>query len=394
MTAPRHKLHAAQKPAVPLSDLQWQSATRAYRIPHRNDWLVLAFFSALPLATGLDIAYELGWSSQAGRLAVVVALVIAGLWGATYYALKIAVLVRVSAVGLSVHQGPWHGEIAWRELARLSERARPTGPAAERWIVAEAVDARRLTIPATSLADYEGFVHDINATFTDWRTHAAEPLLDSKAWGIPLLATERPRPVAWLLASGLSVGMVGVVLLTITRGWSWPGALPIAVGMTLVYFAARRRLVARTVQLNDEGVQVRTRLGASTLAWTAITGVGQHRGRISAAARLTDRLLGSASRHLLSLDRWTDGVPWPRPLPAELVIKGAGKRLRVRLDRIEAPEELQAHLEARLRLVAQMRAAAPPVRRITQRLASVPRSTALLDGAHALQAPTDAAPPT
>src|SRR5690349_6404878 len=120
MTDPRLQLHPGQPPEAPASEAHWLTPTRVYRGARRNDWLVLAFFAALPLLTGLDIGYELGWSTQSGRVALLLGLVLAVLWAVIYYALKIAVAVRVSAAEISVHLGPWHRAMAWRDVARLT----------------------------------------------------------------------------------------------------------------------------------------------------------------------------------------------------------------------------------------------------------------------------------
>ncbi len=388
MTASRQPRRTSQSPTTPPGDMQWQGHARSYGSSQRNEWLILAFFAALPLATAADIWHQLGWATQSGRLAMLVGLVIALLWAACYFSLKIAVHVRVSATGLSAHQGPWHGEIAWRDMVRLSERTQVADLSRARWIVAEAADGRRLLIPASRVAHYERFVSDANATFTDWRMHAGGSARDGVQLEMPFLASESSPPIGWLLAGGLGAGSVGLTVLAIAHGWSWSGAALLAAGAVVTYTTVRRRMETRSVLLDDRGVAVRSRLGASALAWSAVTGVEQRRGR----ARLTGAasgLLSGALYHLLAIGRWTDGAPWLRPTPLELVIKGAGRRLRLRLDRIETPDELLAHLEARLRLAAQVRAAAPPVRRVTQRLATVPRPTAPLDPAPTLSAPPD-----
>jgi hypothetical protein len=392
MTDSRRQLHPAQQaPAASSGEAQWQNPTRVYRAAHRNDWLILAFFATLPLLTGLDIGHELGWSTRAGRLAMLLGLIIAVLWAGVYYALKIAVTVRVSAAELSVHQGPWQGAMPWREVARLSERARPGNLPGEHWIVAEATDRRRLTIPASSVSDYERFLRDVNATYADWRAHTAQTLSAGVRLDLPLVAAERPRSIAWQVASGLGIGALGLMVLALSRGWSWIGAALLAGGAAITYVAGRHHLATRTLRLDERGVEIRSRLGATALAWTAVTGVEQVRRRSTIIARSADTARDSALRLLLSTDRWTGGAPWPRPVPVELMIKGAGKRLRLRLDQVEAPEELVAHLEAWMRLAAEARAA-PPVRRITQRLATVQRPTVPLDGSRAAQAPGDAGP--
>jgi hypothetical protein len=391
MSDPTRRPRATQSVAAD-GDLQWRSATRVYRSSHRNDWLILLFFAALPLATSADIAYELGWSSQSGRLAMLAGAVIATTWATAYYAMKIAVHVSVSASGLAVHQGPWHGEITWREMARLSERARGAG-AADRLIVAEAMDGRRLTIPSSSLGQYERFVSDINATFTDWRTHAEQPLRDDTRLDLPLAAAERPHHVVWLLALGLGIGVVSATLLAISHGGSWLGAALAVAGVALATFAVRRRLATRTMFVDDQNISVRSRLTTSTLAWSGVTGVEQHRDQVNDIAGRVGHLIGRALHRALSLDRWTGGDPWPHPAAIELVIRGAGRRLRVRLDRIEAPEELQAHLLMRLRRAAEIKATTPPVRRVTQRLATMPRPSAPADGQGSFLSPTDAGSP-
>jgi hypothetical protein len=392
MTNPRLQLHPSQPPNAPSSEAHWLTPTRVYRGAHRNDWLILAFFAALPLLTGLDIGHELGWSTQSGRLALLLGLVVAALWASIYSALKIAATVRVSAAEISVYQGPWHRSLTWHDTVRLTERARAGSLRDERWVVAEAADRRRLTIPASSLADYERFVHDVHATFADWRAHMAHTLRDEVRLDLPLVAVERPQPIAWPIASGLGLGILGVLMLALARGLAWAGVVLLAGGAAVMYRAARRRLSARSLQLDDRGVEIRTRLGTSALTWTAITGVEQVRRGSTIFARAADTALDSALRLLLSTDRWTGGVPWPRHVPVELVIKGAGRRLRLRLDRVEAPDELLAHLEAWLRLAARAKAAASPVRRITQRLAAVPKPTAPLDVSPPTQAPGEAGP--
>jgi hypothetical protein len=381
----------AQHPLAADGDLQWRSA-RVYRSSHRTDWLILLFFAALLLATSADIAYELGWSTEPGRIALLVGSVAAALWATAYYALKIAVHVRVSASGLAVYQGPWHGEITWREMARLSERARGSG-AGDRLIVAEATDGRRLTIPSASVDRYERFVSDINATFTDWRTHAEQPLREGAQLDIPFAATERPHQVAWLLALGLGMGLIGATLLAISHTWSWPGAALVTAGVALAAYTVRRRLATNTVLVSDRSISLRSRLATSTMAWSAVTGVEQHHSRARDITGQASQLADRALRLALSLDRWTGGTPWPHPAATKLVIRGAGRRLRVRLDRLETPGELQAYVQMHLRRAAEVKAASPPVRRVTQRLATMPRPSAPPDDTGAVVSPTDAGSP-
>ncbi|HEV2237481.1 MAG TPA: hypothetical protein VGR57_12535 [Ktedonobacterales bacterium] len=385
----------ASAPSVDAAgDQHWQTPTRTYRSPHGRDWLILAFFAALPIATGLDVAHELGWATQAGRLALLIAVTIGVAWAVTYFAFRIAIAVRVSETGLAVRRGPWHGAITWRDMRRLSERARAAGFAGERWIVAEAEDGRRLTIAAASLTDYEGFVADINAAFADWRAHAAELTQAAVQLDVPFLAVERAQPSAWLLLSGVGIAAFGATFYVIARAWSWPGALLAAFGLALFCLALRRGIGSRTLLLDTRGVALRGRFGASNLAWSSITGVERQRGA-SVPARATGRALALAQFHLLALGKWTDGKEWAPPEPIALVIKGAGRRIRLRLDRVAEPADLLAHLELHLRLAAQARAAAPPVRRVTQRLATMPRPAASqADGAAAPPAHPDLGRPT
>jgi hypothetical protein len=211
---------------------------------------------------------------------------------------------------------------------------------------------------------------------------------------VPYLATERPQPSAWLLLGGLGIGTVGAGLLAVTRAGSWPGALLVAAGLLLLVVALRRRLAAHTLLLNQRGVELNGRFGATALAWSAVTGVERQRGS-SVPARAAGRVLALALHHLLAVGKWTDGKEWQPPAPLALVIRGAGRRIRLRLDRVAEPAELLAHLELHLRVAAQARAAALPVRRVTQRLATMPRATApLAEGESALPAPPDAGQPT
>ncbi len=213
MSNPSHFSAGRDSGPSSASVLLWHDGKRTYRVKHRNDWLILLFFAALPVATGLNVWYEVGWSSSTGRALFLGFLFLSALWAAAFYAVKIAIRMVISPSGLTVAHGPWQGHMAWWEISRLLERTRPGSGRRYRWLVAEAGDGRRLQIRDDAVADYERFLADVHAMYRDWREQTTQIGMQVQVQrGVPYTTKEQPKSLVWLGSAAIVLALPGLYL--------------------------------------------------------------------------------------------------------------------------------------------------------------------------------------
>lgn len=349
---------------------------RVYRGHHGADWLVLALFTAMPVATGASIWLQLGGQSATGRATFWGLALFALALGWAIYATRIAVRVLVSSDGLAVRHGPARWYLPWVEVHRLLERSQLVDGQRYRWVVVEARDGRRLQVREDRVADYPRFRADVNAAYHQWRDRSAG--IDAR-WarrGEELLIDQEKRGRArWLRSFAPAALAVGIYLWALIPAARLVSAAFLAGGMLAFGAVAGAWLARQTVAVDGEGIETRRRLRSTRLEWHALARVERRRRPLGPAAVALARAIRTAGNLLGRPNPWTGGSPWSPRMPEDLIVRGAGRQIRIRLDRLEHAEELVAQVEVYARAMQRPLSDAirPPVRgRPTQRLAPLP----------------------
>jgi hypothetical protein len=340
----------------------WLGGTspRVYRSSHLGDWLVLALFAVMPLATGLDIWLQLGWSNVTGRAAFGGLFLVAVGLAWAIYAYRIAIRVLVSLDGLAIHHGPRRWYLPWEEVNRLLERSQARDDQRYRWVVLEARDGRRLQVREDRVDDYARFRADVYAAYQAWREQSDDPDVRWTTWGGGLLVErEVSSPARWLGYLAVAGLAPGLYLRLLIPGAALPGVLLLACGALAACAGAGAWLRRQTVAVDAHGIEAHHRLGSIRLEWDTISRTERKRHPLGPAAVALAAALRTASILLRRPNPWTGGSPWLPRVPEELILRGAGRQIHVRLDRLEHPDAVLAQVEFYLR-AAQQRAAQAP----------------------------------
>ncbi len=373
MSNPSHFSAGRDSGPSSASVLLWHDGKRTYRVKHRNDWLILLFFAALPVATGLNVWYEVGWSSSTGRALFLGFLFLSALWAAAFYAVKIAIRMVISPSGLTVAHGPWQGHMAWWEISRLLERTRPGSGRRYRWLVAEAGDGRRLQIRDDAVADYERFLADVHAMYRDWREQTTQIGMQVQVQrGVPYTTKEQPKSLVWLGSAAIVLALPGLYLWQAVPHAALVGLALTLSGLGLAGVGLGRWLRTRSIVLDARNIALRGITGRTSMEWVAVSRVE----RIQHPLRLVLRV-GSAAVRMCRMvvnarNPWTGDFGWPRRPPEDLVLRGAGRRLRIRLSLVPQPEILLAYVELHVGAARLRAATGRPTRRLTERLPAPP----------------------
>lgn len=368
---------------APDSDFLWSHQPKVFRPRRLGDWFVLVLFALIPLATGADVWYELGWRSQVGRAIGVAFAFIAVAWAWLFYTLKLAVRVTVSREGLGVLQGPRRRYMLWSDVSRLLERAHVSALPGGRCLIAQAHDGRRLQVAEAAVAEYARFRAAVYAAYRDWRDHAAALDGDVGSPRDPYLAHELPGASRWLREAAVALALPALYLGVFTPAARVAGVALAVCSAAALALSMRAWMHQRTYLVDAHGIEVRTRPGSMRLTWDTITRNERQRRQPRLTARAADFLVHTLRTMAGRPDPWTGGSRWPLSAPDVLLLGGAGRRVQIRLDRLPQPEALAARIERHLGATQQRRRAAPITRptapraaRPTQPIAPPPATSA------------------
>jgi hypothetical protein len=367
-----------QSPASPAKGGAWlgESRARVYRGRHGGDWLVLALFAVMPLATGISIWLQLGWHSATGRAAFWGLALFATALAWAIYASRIAVRILVSHDGLAIRHGPRRWSLAWSEVSRLLERSQLLEDQRYRWVVAETRDGRRLQVREDRVADYPRFRADVYAAYQEWREQSGSfgARLASRSSGL-LIERELPGGSRWLAYVAVAALAMGIYLWTMIPAARLVGAALVAGGVLTAGARASAWLRRQTVAVDGDGIEVHHRLQSRRLEWDAVSRVERRRHPLGQGVVALAGAVRRASDLLGRSNPWTGGSPWAPRVPEGLILRGAGRQIRIRLDQLEHPDVLVAQVDRftrvrRRRTTAAMPPSAPG--RPTKRLAPLP----------------------
>ena len=367
-----------QSPASAANGGAWlgESRARVYRARHGGDWLVLALFAVMPFATGISIWLQLGWQSATGRAAFWGLALVAVALAWAIYASRIAVRILVSHDGLAIRHGPRRWHLAWSEVNRLLERSQLLEDQRYRWVVAEAHDGRRLQVREDRVADYPRFRADVYAAYQEWREQSGSlgARWASRSSGL-LIERELPGGSRWLGSFAVAALAVGVYLWTLIPAVRLVGAALLAGGALTAGARAGVWLRQQTVAVDGEGIEAHRRLRSRRLEWNVVSRVERRRHPLGPWVVALARAVRRAGELLGRPNPWTGGSPWAPRVPEELILRGTGRQLRIRLDRLEHPDDLVAQVDRYTRALRRRATAAMPPSapgRPTKRLAPLP----------------------
>ena len=321
------------------------------------------------LGNGAYIWHQTGAGSHVGRAAFFGLLLLCLLWAALVYTFKLSVCVRVGSHGLSVVRGPWRTELPWREVARLTERTQLLQGQRYRWLVALARDGRKMQIRDDMVDDYARFRVEVYERYRLWRDHGG-------TWGTtgggPYTVKETlAGQTFWAAASAVTLALPAIYFLVLLPETDPVGWLLLALAAVCALASGRGLLRRTTYTVDAKAIEARQRLGALKLAWRDVAKVERTRiafgGAILAGIRM--------GRFVLKLATRTDGrvksFEWAPRVPEYLTLRGVGHQVRVRLHRLERPDELLAWVEFYDRVGRRLAESGPqrktggPTRRLT-----------------------------
>jgi hypothetical protein len=357
----------AAAPTRRLPDLVLGERESIHRPSRAGDWALLGVVVAVLLGNGAYVWHQLGpEKDHEGRAIFFGLALLCVLWAAVVYTFKLAVSVRVGPHGLSVVRGPWRTELAWREVGRLTERAQTQNGQGYRWVVALARDGRRMQVREDMVGDYQRFRLEIYERYRMWRDHGG-------TWGAtnggPFTARETvsTQVTWWAIAAGtLALPAIYVTLLLPELGLIGPAGLALAVVCVLL---SVRALVRRQGYIVDAKAIQAKQLGRTVrLTWRDVARIDRARLPLNAALKAVIMVGRIVLRLAARTDARVQTFDWYPRLPEYLILRGAGRQVRVRLHRVAKPDELLAWIEfyervgRRVAASEQARRTAPPTR--------------------------------
>lgn len=334
---------AAPRATVRLRDLAQDDRERAFYGPRTGDWLLLGLMVVILLGNGAYIWHQTGADSPVGRAAFFGLLLLCVLWAALVYTFKLSVCVRVGSHGLSVVRGPWRTELPWREVARLTERRQILDGQPYRWLVALARDGRTMRIRDDMVNDYLRFRAEVFERYRLWRDHGG-------TWGTtgggPFTARETlAGQTFWAAVGAGTLVLPGVYFLVLIPQTDPLGWILLLLAVICAVLSARGVLRRRAYTVDAKAIEARRATGKLRLAWRDVTKVERTRHAFGGVIALGIAL----GRIVLKLVARTDGrvesFDWSPRVPEYLILRGAGHQVRVRLHRLERPDELLAWVE-------------------------------------------------
>lgn len=364
MTYPRSREGAAPM-TMPLEDVALSEKVSVFHAPRAGDLALLGVLAAVLLGNGAWLWRQMGVNSEAGRAVFFGMLLLCVYWAAIVYIFKLSLAVCVSPRGVSVVRGPWSVEIRWSELTRLMERMQPLDGRRYRWVVAIARDGRRISVREDAIGDYARFRREAYERYRAWRDHGG-------TWGAtgsgPFTAAEMVRDdVRWWAFAAVMLALPGVYFATLLPATNPLGYALLVVALLCVVALVQAFLQRQTYTIDQRAVESRSMLKRTRLTWGEVTKVERTRhpvGGIILSGVAVGRLaLRMASRG----DTGIRTFAWSPRVPEYLTLRGGGRHARIRLHRLNQPDELLAWVE----FYDQVRGSASGQR---QRPQSAPRS--------------------
>jgi hypothetical protein len=328
---------------MPLPNLVLTEREQAFYGPRLGDWVLLGLLIVILLGNGLYIWHQMDFSSHAGRVIFFGMLLASVLWGALVYMFKLSVCVRVGPHGMSVVRGPWRTELAWRDVSRLLERVQRLNGQRYRWLIVFARDGRRLQVREDMVSDYLRFKLTVNERYRLWSDHGG-------TWGTtgggPYKAVEDvSSQVFWWAVLGGCLTLPGLYFAFLLPEIQTAGIALIAAGGLSAVMSIRDLLRRRTYTVDARALEVRRAGRTLRLAWRDVARVDRSRHPFGGLVRVGIGL----GRVLLNLVARTDArvesFDWSPRVPEYLTLRGAGRLIRIRLHRLERPDEMLAWVE-------------------------------------------------
>ncbi len=330
-------------------------APRSYRVIDWGGWIVLIGLAAVFLGTGISVRAALHpHHPLLGDLAVLVAGLVALVWSALYYSLRVSVHAVISSEGLTIAHGPWQHMIAWRDVARMSEWQTLTDGIRYRWIALWSINGTRLQVRQDLVNNYDLFRSDLLGHLDAPRelpesvTNLDQPLF---------MQADLSRAIT-LLGTLTAIGVIGGgLMLAFLPGVFALDLVVLGLGALAFFFALGIFLFRQSVMVSGEGVQAQRGPFRRLITWEAMYGLERAHGTGLRGA------LGILGRGLLMIlfriDRRSAVVPGAERSYSTIFIRGnSGERIRIREEHYHHPEWLRARLRAE---VAALQAAAAPI---------------------------------
>ena len=334
---------AGSRTTLRLRDLHLGDRDTAHYVPRMGDWLLLAILVVIFLGNGIYIWLKMGANSHAGRAIFFGLLLLCVLWAAIVYTFKLSVCVRVGPHGMSVVRGPWSTELAWRDVARLTERSQVRDGQRFRWLVALARDGRRMQIRDDMVLNYERFRLEVYERFRLWNDHGG-------TWGTtgggPYAATEMlSGQTTWWTVGAVALGLPGVYFWVLLPETNPLGFALTAAAVVCGMLSVRSMLARQSYVVDGKVITVRRPFRSIRLPWREVARVERTRTTFGGAIQVGI----IAGRLVLKLAARTDGrvesFDWSPRIPEYLILRGAGHQARIRLHRLERPDEMLAWVE-------------------------------------------------
>jgi hypothetical protein len=335
-------------PLQNLQDLALDDSEHSFYTPRGGDWAFLGLVIVTLLGTGLFAWHQLDLQSagggHAGR-AIFFGFVLVGIyWTAILYAFKLSVGIRVGPSGMGVVRGPWHTELAWREVVRLVERTQLVDGQRLRWVVALARDGRRLQIREDMVDDYIRFRMEIYERYRLWRDHGG-------TWGTtgggPFQARETisTQVTWWGVVAGLLI-LPGLYFFILLPETDLLGPALLAAGLLCTLFSLRALARRQTYHVDAKAIEASRFLGRSIrLPWREVARMERSRHPFNGAIKAGIAIGRFALKLAMRNDKRMRSFDWYPRVPEYLSLRGGGHQVRINLHRVARPDELLAWVE-------------------------------------------------
>ncbi len=342
MTYPRSREGAAPM-TMPLEDVALSEKVSVFHAPRAGDLALLGVLAAVLLGNGAWLWRQMGVNSEAGRAVFFGMLLLCIYWAALVYIFKLSLAVCVGPRGISVVRGPWSVEIRWSELTRLMERMQALDGRRYRWVVAIARDGRRISVREDAIGDYARFRREAYERYRLWRDHGG-------TWGAtgsgPFTAAEMVRDEArWWAFAAVMLALPGVYFALLLPETNPLGYALVVVALFCLVALTLAFLQRRSYTIDQRAVVSRSLLKRSRLTWGEVTKVERTRHPVGGIILFGVALGRLALRLAARGDTGIRSFAWSPRVPEYLTLRGGGRQARIRLHRLNQPDELLAWVE-------------------------------------------------
>ncbi len=327
-----------------LQDFAQADRDHVYPAPAIGDWMLLGLLVVILLGNGLYVWHQRGWDDAIGRAVFFGLALFCLYWSAAVYTFKLSLSVRVGPHGLCLVRGPWRMELRWSEIERLAERTEATSGSRYRWVIATAYDGRRLQVREDMLANYAEFRVEVYERHRLWQEHGG-------TWGTngggPYVASDRiTSELRWWIIAGCAFLLPAVYFFVLLPEVPFAGPVLLALAWLCLALLVRAVLHRQRYTVAPKFIACRRPLRpAMRLGWREIVRVERTRRAtgfvVGAGIGLGRLALAVAAR----TDSRTSSFPWSPRMPEYLVLRGGGRRIRIRLHRLDRPDEMLAWVE-------------------------------------------------